>query len=69
MIKPFIIKATAKVASFDNIWIFMRVSGTASQGTGQMSLDRCTADVVSLLRTVRGIGAHQPGAVSTLSRS
>jgi hypothetical protein len=63
MINPFIIKAAARVASFGNMWVCIMVSRDGFlklfiAGTVQMSVDQCTAGVVSPLRTVNGIGAH-----------
>jgi hypothetical protein len=63
MINPFIIKAAARVASFGNMWVCIMVSWDGFLKlliveTVQMSVDQCTADVVSPLRTVDGIGAH-----------
>jgi hypothetical protein len=63
MINPFISKAAVKAASFGNMWVCIMVSWDGFlklfiAGTVQMSVDECTAGVVSPLRTVNGIGTH-----------
>jgi hypothetical protein len=53
-IKAVIVKAAVKAANFAEISAFMIIS--SAKGCG--SLVHCTADVVSLPRTVNRIGAH-----------